>query len=221
MKRFFEKELQAMRSHLVEMGMRSVDQVRRAVTALNEGDMQLAKDVRAGDTTIDDLEVRIDAEAMKYMSLRAPVAGDLRAVVMAMKVASEFERIGDEAVNIAKRANKLGQALPPGEWLEEFQRMSRIVDDMLKDALSVFLEGDEDQALEICRIDNDVDRLDKKISKMLSAEMQEDPQFVQEAIHLLFVSRSFERIGDHCTNIAEEVVYLLRGEDIRHVDIKE
>lgn len=216
MKRFFEQELQVMRSHLVQMGQKAIEQVDFSVQALMNRDVELAGRVRTRDDDLDSLEIEIDAEAVSYISLRAPVARELRLLIVGMKAGGDLERVGDEAVNIAKRVKKLPGPLEAGSMRDELGRMAAMVIGMLQKALDAFLEGDEEKAISICRQDEEVDQLDKKIYKNLARRMSEQPDFIPVALELLFVSRSLERIGDHSTNIAEEVIYLLRGKDIRH-----
>lgn len=220
MHRFFEEELKVLRSHLIEMGQKSVEQVELALRALLEGDSGLATQVRAQDDDLDRLEMEIDAEAISYISLRAPVARELRLVVVGMNVGRDLERVGDEATNIAKRAVRLSGQVPPAGAQEDLKRMGGMVVEMLQDALDAFLHGNADKALELGRRDKEVDRLDKQISKDLARRMKEEPGFIPIAFELLFVSRSLERIADHATNIAEEVIFLLRGRDVRHKKIQ-
>lgn len=205
-----------MRSHLVQMGHKAVEQVELSMKALIEGDTALAASVRSHDDDLDDLEMEIDAEAISYISLRAPVARELRLVVVGMKAAQDLERVGDEAANIAKRVKRLRGPLPAGPTRDEFRRMADMVIQMLQEALESFLQGDEAKALSICRRDEEVDQLEKKIYKEITSRMSEHPDFFTAGIELLFVTRSLERMADHSTNIAEEVIYLLRGKDVRH-----
>lgn len=216
MKRFFEQDLKILRTHLVQMGQLAIDQTQLAVRALMEGDLELVRQVRAQDDAIDALEMEIDAEAIRYMSLRAPVAKELRLVVVGMKASHDLERVGDEAVNIAKRTKKLTAPLPAGPIRDDLSAMAAIVLEMLRDALDSLLDADDAKAASICQRDKDVDRLDKKIYKEITQRMATDSDFVPLAPELLFVARSLERIADHATNVAEEVIYLLRGVDIRH-----
>lgn len=221
MKRFFEKELQVLRSHLMQIGQKAIEQVQLSFQSLVQGDVELAARVRARDDELDDLEMRIDAEAIAYMSLRAPVAGELRLVVVGMKAGHDLERVGDEATNIAKRVKKLATPLPAGEIHDDLSRMAAMVLAMLRDALDSLLEADAERALAICSRDKEVDRLNKRICKTLTLRMTEQPEFLPVALELLFVSRSLERIGDHATNLAEEVIFLLRGKDIRHAPLSD
>jgi phosphate transport system protein len=217
MKRFFDVELDALRSHLVQMGEKSIEQVRLAVRAVVERDPEIARQVRAGDDVLDHLEVQIDEEGMRYMSLRNPIATDLRLVVVGMKAGHDLERVGDEANNIAKRAIRLAGE-PPVKPLADLPRMAEIALVMLRDALDCFLQHDNEKALAVIRRDQEVDDLNKQIYRELSGYMVEKPEMISRALELMFISKSIERIADHATNIAEEMVYLAKGEDIRHLD---
>ena len=217
MKRFFDSELDAFRSHLIQMGEKSIEQVRSAVRALVEADTELARKVRAGDDELDHLQVLIDDEGVRYMSLRNPIATDLRLVVVGMKAGSDLERVGDEANNIAKRAIRLA-AEPPLKEYVDIPRMAEIAQQMLRDALDCFLQHDNEKALAVIRRDEEVDALNKQIYRELAGFMVENPATISRALELMFIAKSIERIADHATNIAEEMVYLAKGEDIRHND---
>ena len=217
MKRFFDSELDAFRSHLIQMGEKSIEQVRSAVQALVEADVELARKVRAGDDELDRLEVLIDDEGVRYMSLRNPIATDLRLVVVGMKAGSDLERVGDEANSIAKRAIRLA-AEPPLKEYVDIPRMAEIAQQMLRDALDCFLQHDNEKALAVIRRDEEVDALNKQIYRELAGFMVENPATISRALELMFIAKSIERIADHATNIAEEMVYLAKGEDIRHND---
>ncbi len=217
MKRFFDVELETLRSHLVQMGEKSIEQVRLAVRAVVERDPETARQVRAGDDALDHLEVLIDEEGMRYMSLRNPLATDLRLVVVGMKAGHDLERVGDEANNIAKRAIRLANEAPV-KPLVDLPRMADIALAMLRDALDCFLQHDNEKALAVIRRDQEVDDLNKQIYRELSSSMVENPETISRALELMFISKSIERIADHATNIAEEMVYLAKGEDIRHLD---
>ena len=217
MKRFFDSELDAFRSHLIQMGEKSIEQVRSAVRALVEADVELAQRVRAGDDDLDRLEVLIDEEGVRYMSLRNPIATDLRLVVVGMKAGHDLERVGDEANSIAKRAIRLAAEPRLKEYID-IPRMAEIAQEMLRDALDCFLQHDNDKALAVIRRDEAVDALNKQIYRELAGFMVEKPDTISRALELMFISKSLERIADHATNIAEEMVYLAKGEDIRHND---
>jgi len=217
MKRFFDAELETFRSHLILMGETSVRQVRDAIKALVEGDIGLADRVIAADDELDHLEVSIDEEAVRYMNLRAPIATELRLVIVGMKASHDLERVGDEATGIAKRAVRLA-AEPPLKPYVDIPRMATIALEMLRDALDCFLNGDTDKAIAVIRRDSEVDAINKQLYRELTSYMIEKPGTISRAIELMFISKSIERIADHATNIAEEMIYLAKGQDVRHDD---
>ncbi|ATC64648.1 phosphate transport system regulatory protein PhoU [Nibricoccus aquaticus] len=217
MKRFFDSELETFRSHLLLMGEKSMEQVRQALKALVEGNIALADQVIAADDEIDQLEMSIDDEAIRYMNLRAPIATELRLVIVGMKASHDLERVGDEATSIAKRAVKLA-AEPPLKPYVDIPRMANIALEMLRDALDCFLHGDEAKAMAVVRRDSEVDSINKQLYRELTSYMIERPQSISRALELMFISKSIERIADHATNIAEEMVFLAHAKDIRHND---
>ena len=218
MKRFFDAELENFRSHLLQMGERAIDQTRLAMQALTNGDIPLADRVIAADDELDKLEVQIDDEAIRYMTLRGPVASELRLIVVGMKASHDLERVGDEATGIARRSRKL--AIEPRlELYADMPRMANIALEMLRDALDCFVQEDEHKALSVIRRDSEVDNLNRLVYRRLTSFMIEKPDTIARALELMFISKSLERIADHATNIAEEMVFLSKGQDIRHSDI--
>ena len=217
MKRFFDDELNTLRSHLSLMGEKAIEQLRTAIKALVERDAEAAQQVRRNDDILDELEVKIDEEAIRFVGLRGPVARDLRLVMVGMKAGHDLERVGDEANNIAKRALKLVDEEPVKEYVD-IPRMAAMAEDMLRDALSAFFDGDEAKAIDVCQRDGEVDKINKQLYRELVGCISERPSTTTAAIELMFVSKALERIADHATNIAEEVIYLLRGRDVRHTD---
>jgi phosphate transport system protein len=216
MKRFFDTELETFRTQLVLMGGKAIEHVSLALRALTESDAALAQNVISADDEIDRLEIAIDDEAVRYMNLRAPIATDLRLVIVGMKASHDLERVGDEATGIAKRAIRLA-AGPPLKPYVDIPRMSAIALGMLRDALDCFLEADNQaKALSVIRRDHEVDQLNKQLYRELSSFMIERPDTISRALELMFISKSLERIADHATNIAEEMVYLAQARDIRH-----
>lgn len=215
MKRFFDTELEMLRSNIVLMGEIAVRQVRQAIEALTAGDLGLADQVAAADDELDQLEIKIDEEAIRYMSLRSPVATELRLVIVGMKAGHDLERVGDESTNIVRRISRLSQE-PPLEPAADIPRMANIAVEMLRDALDCFLKVDAQKALQVCQRDKDVDALNKSMYQVLTTMMREKPHTVNRALELIFISKSIERIADHASNIAEEMIYLAEGEDVRH-----
>lgn len=217
MQRFFDAELEKLRSQLIRMGETAIRQVRDAIKSLVDGKPSLADQVIAADDELDQLEVEIDDEAIRYMNLRAPVATQLRLVIVGMKASHDLERVGDEATSIAKRAVRLA-AEPPLKPYVDIPRMANIATEMLRGALDCFLAGDAEQALAICKRDAEVDELNRQLYRELSSFMIEKPDTISRALEIMFISKSLERIADHATNIAEEVIYLVRARDVRHTE---
>ncbi|MEJ1973858.1 MAG: phosphate signaling complex protein PhoU [Lacunisphaera sp.] len=209
MKRFFDTELENFRSNLLQMGERAIEQARLSMRSLTESDIGLADKVIAADDEIDRLEVKIDDEAIRYMTLRGPVASELRLVVVGMKASHDLERVGDEATSIARRSRKL--AIEPRlELYADLPRMNNIALEMLRDALDCFVQEDEQKALAVIRRDSEVDNLNRLVYRRLTSYMLEKPDTIARALELMFISKSVERIADHATNIAEEMVFLGR-----------
>ena len=217
LKRFFDAELETFRSQLILMGETAIEQVRRAVKALVESNAALADQVIAADDELDQLEVKMDDEAVRFMNLRAPIASDLRLVIVGMKASHDLERVGDEASSIARRAIRLS-AEPPLKPYIDLPRMANIALEMLRDALDCFLNGDVQKAIAVCHRDTEVDLLNKQLYRELSSFMVEDPATISRALELMFISKSIERIADHATNIAEEMIYLAKGQNVRHTE---
>ena len=215
MKRFFDTELETFRSHLMLMGELSIRQVRDSLKALVEADAALAQRVIDADDEIDRLEMEIDDEAIRYMNLRSPVATELRLVIVGMKASHDLERVGDECTTIAKRAIRLA-AEPRLKAYVDIPRMAEIAIEMLRDALDCFLHGDTDKALAVVRRDAEVDAINKQLYRELSSYMIENPATTTRALELMFISKSLERVADHACNIAEEMVFLAKAQDIRH-----
>lgn len=217
MKRFFDAELETFRSNLVLMGEISVRQVRQAIEALINADLSLADQVAAADDELDQLEVKIDEEAIRYMSLRSPVATELRLVIVGMKASHDLERVGDEATNIVRRVARLSSE-PPLKPYVDLPRMANMAVEMLRDALDCFLQVDAEKALAVCQRDKEVDEINRELYRELTGYMINDPDTTNRALELMFISKSVERIADHASNIAEEMIYLAKGEDIRHTE---
>lgn len=215
MKRFFDTELETFRSDLLRMGEVAVRQVRDALQALVTGDVKLAERVIAADDELDELEKSIDTEAIRYMNLRAPIATELRLVIVGMKASHDLERVGDEATNIAKRAIKLAVE-PPLKPYVDIPRMASMAIEMLRDSLECFLHADNAKAVAVVKRDKDVDAINKQLYRELSSYMVEQPGTISRALELMFISKGLERIADHATNIAEEMVFLSDAQDIRH-----
>ncbi len=215
MKRFFHNELERYKSDLILMGERCIEVVRASTRALLEDNPDLAREAIKKDDIIDGLQVELDQEAIRYISMRAPVAKDLRLLTVGMKAAQDLERVGDEATNICKHILKVETGNLSGDFLH-LPEMTTLVIEMLRDAIDSLVDGDLEKAHCISKRDNEVDRMHKENHANLANQIIKDSSTVHRALALIFVSRSLERIGDHATNIAEEVIYLYSAEDIRY-----
>jgi phosphate transport system protein len=216
MKRFFHSELDTLKSQLLLMGEKASDALRQSTRALAEKDLDLAEKVIAGDDVIDDLEIQIDREATRYLTLRSPVASDLRLITVAIKASHDLERVGDEARNIAKRTRKM--ILKKGEIgdLLYIPEMAIMADEMLRDAFQCFIASDPERASAVLSKDEEVDTLNKANFKDYIKRAKSDPEALNIYLELIFISKSIERIADHATNLAEEVIFLTTAAEARH-----
>jgi phosphate transport system protein len=212
--RHFEEELAGLKEKLLIMGGHAESAVSNALKALIERQDDLAQKVKAGDDIMDRFEIEVD-ELSIHLLAKAPLASDLRLITVAMKISQNLERIGDEAVTIARRVLELNQE-PPVKQYVDIPRMAVIALDMLKRALDSFVNRETGKAREIIIRDKDVDDINRHLHRELSGYMVESPATVTRCLNLMVVCKSLERIADHATNIAEEVVYLYEARDIRH-----
>ncbi len=220
MRRHFEEELDAIRAAILAMAglvERSLGDVTRALTA---GDAGLARSVIDGDDAIDAYEVEIDRLATEFIVRHQPTAADLRFVVVAIKLGPELERVGDNAVNIARRVLDLA-GTKPIKPLIDLPRMLQLARAMVSDAIAAYVGRDPAAAREIIRRDDEIDQFYLQIFRELITFMMEDPRTITRAIDLIFIARFAERIADQATNICEEVVYLVEGTPIRHQPVPE
>lgn len=207
-------DLDELKQKLLTMASRAETAVNEALRALIERDYDLALQVKESDTVIDQLELEIDEMAIQLLA-KAPLASDLRMVTVAMKISQNLERVGDEATKIAKRARDLSQE-PPVKVVVDLPRMAKLALDMLKAALDSFVNRDPVAARALIPRDKEVDGINKQITNHLAQYMVDNPDTIKRCLNLITVSRSLERIADHATNVAEEVVYLYEAQDIRH-----
>jgi phosphate transport system protein len=214
--REFDRELRTLRDRLLAMGGRAEEQIARAVQALIKRDDVIAQAVIDADATIDQDEIGIDELAFLILARRQPVASDLRFVMLALKVVTDLERIGDLAVNIAKRVRDL-MRFPVSPMQERIELLAQRVLGALQLALDAFVHADADRAEKVIEGDRDIDALNMHvIADVISGGDVTDAHTVARALALSSVSRYLERIGDHATNIAEMVIYFVRGRDVRH-----
>jgi phosphate transport system protein len=209
-----DMDLGELKQKLLTMASHAETAVNEALRALIERDYDLALRVKEDDNVIDQLEVEIDDMAIHLLA-KAPLASDLRLVTVAMKISQNLERVGDEASKIAKRARDLSQE-PPVKVAVDLPQMAKLALDMLKAALDAFVNKDPVAARALIPRDKEVDGINKQITNQLAEYMVENPDTIKRCLNLITVSRSLERIADHATNVAEEVVYLYEAQDIRH-----
>jgi phosphate transport system protein len=222
MKLFFHSELDSLKSHLVLMGEKSHSAVGKAVTALLEHDLDLAKVVTKEDDDIDSLEIEIDRESTRYLTLRAPVATDLRLITVALKASHELERIGDEARSIAKRVIRLiSKGGGTGNEFAQLPEMAEKVQKLLRDSLHCLFHEDVDLAYAVIDMDAAIDRINKDHFRGFIKKVESDPQHTERYFDLILISKSLERIADHGTNLAEEVIFLLTAKEARHRGLSE
>jgi phosphate transport system protein len=213
--RHFAVELEELNRSILEMGALVESSIHCSVQALVDRDQRLARRVIGDETRVNQMELNIDAQVTRLLALNQPVAGDLRLLVIALKFSTDLERIGDLAVNIAERAISLSEA-PVVKAVNDIPRMALLAEDMLHRSLDGFVKRDAKLAYNVLPAEDDVDDLRDDIYSELVEVMQANSAGIPSAVHLMFVARNLERIADHATNIAEEVIFLVRGIDVRH-----
>ncbi len=211
----FTKDVERLKKNLLQLGGLAEQALLASVRALQERDDELARNVIASDDRIDEYEVEIEEECQKILALHQPVAQDLRFLIAVLKLTGELERIGDCAVNIAERVLYLATS-DPLPIKADFEGMGRLVQSMLQNALDALVNMDTDRAREVVRQDDQVDAMNRDVYTEIQKGLRANPERCEYLIHLLGVSRHLERIGDHASNIAEDVIYLVRGEIVRH-----
>ncbi len=215
MQRQIDLELAQLKNALLRMGSLAEQAIGLAVKALVSRDAGMAGQVVGSDEAINRLEVEIDELCLRTMARYQPEARDLRFLAMALKINNDLERMGDQAVNIAERTSDLLKE-PLLKPLINIPRMADIVQRMVHDSLDAFVRRDVELARQVCRQDDEVDRYDDQLFRELLTYMMEDPKAITRAVNLILISRHLERIADHATNIAEDVVYLVQGKTIKH-----
>lgn len=206
----FDDDINRLRGLISEMGGRAEQALTRAMTALNTGDLQLASEVIRDDARIDALEAEVERFAVEVIALRAPMADDLRELIASLKIVSVVERIGDYSKNIAKRVAQLNESRSI-EAIPLLMSMSELVAGLVRDSLDSFARRDAELARNVTVRDKPVDDFYNSIFRALVTFMMENPRAISESAHLLFVAKNLERIGDHATNIAEMVHYVVTG----------
>jgi len=215
MSRHFHEELEALKQTLLAMGGLVEDQIRRVMPALLERDDVMAQEVIERDRQVNTYDVEVDEQCVSLLALHQPAAGDLRFITTAMKIVTDLERIGDQAVNIAQRVLELNRE-PQLKPYIDLPRMAEKAQRMVKESLDAFVARDTALARQVCGEDAEVDALKEQIFRELLTFMMEDPRTIPRAIRVILISRFMERVADHATNIAEMVVYLVEGKMVRH-----
>lgn len=215
MERHFELELRRVREQLLEMGGRAEDMIGKAVDSLTGRTPEVCSRVVAEDREIDRMELEIDEACYSIMVRHQPAARDLRFLISVLKIVTDLERIGDSAVNICQSVERLTRE-PPLKPYIDLPRMAELVARMLRRALDAFVREDAEQAVSVTKADDEVDALYRQLFRELLTFMLEDPRTTTRALHLLLVARNLERIADHATNVAEDVIYYVEGRDVRH-----
>ena len=217
MARHFHKELEKIKKMILSLGALVEERVRRIATAITERDADLAQELIRSDFEIDEMEVEIEEECLKIMALHQPVAIDLRFLVAVIKINNDLERIADETVNIAQRIKTMTKDRP-ASFAFDYDPMSAEVENMLKLSLDALVNMDVDTAFKVVTMDDGVDGIHRQVYQLICDEMAHHPDQMAGLINFYLISRHLERIGDHATNIAEEVIYLIEGEIVRHAD---
>lgn len=206
----FDEELDGLNEIVVRMGGLAESQLAAAIDALVERDSGLAARVVRQDAAIDALEERLDHDAVRLLALRQPMADDLREVISALKISSDLERIGDYAANVAKRVMALNRTAPI-QPVRAIPRMARLVQDIIRDTLEAYVGRDAERAVDVWRRDEEVDEMYTGLFRELLTYMMEDPRNISAGTHLLFIAKNIERMGDHATNVAETIYFLVTG----------
>ena len=215
MSRHFHEELEALKQTLLAMGGLVEDQIRHAMQALVDRDDALASEVIERDRQVNAYDVEVDAQCVELLALHQPAAGDLRFITTAMKIVTDLERIGDQAVNIGQRVIELNRE-PQLKPYIDLPRMAARAQAMVKESLDAFVARDTELARRVRAEDDEVDALKEQIFRELLTFMMEDPRSIPRDIRLILISRCMERVADHATNIAEMVIYLVEGKMVRH-----
>ncbi|MBV17419.1 MAG: phosphate transport system regulatory protein PhoU [Thalassospira sp.] len=209
----FDEELTRLNNIISQMGGLAESQLISAIRSIVKRDSELAEKVIISDHRIDMLEQEVQDFAVRLLALRQPMADDLRQVVTTLKLSNDLERIGDLAKNIAKRAQVLNQ-IPPIRPVQVIPNMARLAQEIIKDVLDAYIEGDAEKAQRVWARDQEVDDMYNSLFRELLTYMMEDPRNITASTHMLFIAKNIERIGDHATNIAETIYYRIKGEDL-------
>lgn len=215
MSKHIRREIATLKKEILALGAAAEEILYKAMKSLEQRDRGLAEEIMKEDAVIDEMEVEIEEDCLKVLALHQPVAVDLRLIIAILKINNDLERVGDLAVNIAERAAFLATRekieIPP-----DFEKMSEITRDMLKKSLDALVTEDSALAHKVCGMDDAVDSIYREMYLLIQEEIQKDPSKMESLLHLLSVSRHLERIADLATNVAEDVIYMIDGEIVRH-----
>ena len=211
----FDEELATLKEKILLMGSKVEESIRLAVKSIVDRDSKLARKIIQSDRDINDIEIEIDEICHRLLALHQPMAGDMRFITSAIKINSDLERQGDLAVNMAERALTLNEVAPLKPFID-IPRLASIAQEMVKVSLDSLVNRDPQMARKVCERDDEVDNLNDQIIRELISYMLEDRANIKRALDLILVSRFLERIADHATNVAEDVIYMVEGKDIRH-----
>jgi phosphate transport system protein len=211
----FEEEMQILKRRLLHMGALVEERVHQAVEALMQRRLDVADRIATDDNAVNDMQIEVDDRCLKLLALQQPMAGDLRLITAAMKINSDLERIGDQAVNVAQNVIKL-LPYPPVKPQIDIPRMAEIAQKMTHDSLDAFVRNDAALARSVLKRDDQVDALKDQVFRVLLTYMMADPGTIERCLALILISRNLERIADHATNIAEDVIFLVEARDVRH-----
>ena len=216
----YNKELEDIRSKVLQMGGLVELQTEKAVKSLLDQDLDLAIEVAKSDHKVNTMEIEIDEECTQVIARRQPTASDLRLVIAVVKVITDLERIGDEAEKIARYSKKLAKKKAINNLHTELTHLSKLVIDILHESLDAFARLDDNQAMKIIGEDGKINKEVDNLSRLLITFMMEDPRLIKSAIRVNWCARSLERIGDHAQNICEYVIFLVKGKDVRHSSLE-
>ncbi len=211
----FDEELRHLKQKLLHMADLSQSMIGLAVGALTERNISLAEDVFINEDKVNHLEIEIEEETLRLFAVRQPAARDLRLLTAVLKINNDLERIADQAVNIAEIAAELAK-LPPLKPYIDIPHMANLAQKMIQNSLKAFVNHDSGLAQEVCKDDDEVDRINDQIFRELLTYMMEDPKSITRAVDIILVSRNLERIADHATNISEDVIFIEEGKNIKH-----
>lgn len=215
MAKLLQRELDQIKKRILSLGAMVEDRVRMSLEAVENHDAALAQKIIDSDWEIDEVEVEIEEECLKVLALHQPVAVDLRFLIATIKINNDLERIGDQAVNIAERVITVAKQAAP-DFIFDYQVMGEKTEDMLKMSLDALVNLDVDLAFKVVTLDDEVDSIKNDAYVKIKSAIKSTPESVGYLINLLLISRHLERLADHATNIAEEVIYLIEGEIVRH-----